>query len=197
MTTKDIERGSSPLSRRTVLKAGAIAGTSPLWIAPAMSIVGLTPSLAQATSGHGCTDGYPSHGFVVFVVQGVYYAYKFGDGTPATPVVVGDQNANDRAFLAQAFPGAKVIGNFTEATTAAQRSTFSSLLSQLNDGSVATYSNAQSSGYTITALPTSPAGVRLAGAYAFDGSFQNGHQHASKIKNVTPVKGAYLFTTCD
>ena len=193
MATKDIERGSSPLSRRTVLKAGAIAGTSPLWIVPAMSIVGLTPSLAQATSGHGCADGYPSHGFVVFLVQGVYYAYKFGDGTLATPVVVGDQNANDIEFLKQAFPGATVIGNGTDAKTIAQRSTFISLLSQLK---VATYSNAQSSGYTITALPTSPLGVQLASTYAFDGSFQNGNQHASKIKTVTPINGAYLFTTC-
>ena len=193
VATKDIERGSSSLSRRTVLKAGVIAGTSPLWIAPAMSIVGLSPSLAQASSGPACANGYPSHGFVVLVVQGDYYAYKFGEGSPATPVVVGDQNTNDRAFLKQAFPGATVIGNSTDAEIIAQRSTFTSLLSQLK---VATYSNAQSSGYTITALPTRPSGVQLAEAYAFDDSFQNGSQQLFRIRAITPVNGAYLFTTC-
>lgn len=186
MTTKDIERGSSPLSRRTVLKAGAIAGTSPLWIAPAMSIVGLTPSLAQATSGHGCTTTYPSHAFLVFLVDGVYYAFKFGDGTGGA-LTPGDYNQEkDGVFLANTAPykGHTIIGKDNQAT-GAQVTVRANLLKGIG---TATFSNSNGVGYTLTKAPSS-----LVGVYAFDGSFKD---NVYNVHAFSTVNGQYFITKC-
>ena len=186
MTTKDIERGSSPLSRRTVLKAGAIAGTSPLWIAPAMSIVGLTPSLAQATSGHGCTTTYPSHAFLVFLVDGVYYAFKFGDGNGGA-LTPGDYNqSKDGVFLANTAPymGHTIIGQ-SNVGTAAQQAEWASLLGGIT---TAVTSTGNGVAYTFTSAPDS-----LVGVYAYDGSFKDSPY---LVHAIAPVNGRYLITKC-
>lgn len=186
MTTKDIERGSSPLSRRTVLKAGAIAGTSPLWIAPAMSIVGLTPSLAQATSGHGCNTTYPSHAFLVFHVDGVYYAFKFGDGNGGA-LTPGDYNqSKDGVFLANTPPykGHTIIGKNNQAT-GVQVTVRANLLKGIE---TAKFSNSSGVGYTLTKAPSS-----LVGVYAFDGSFKD---NVYGVHAFSAVNGQYFITKC-
>ena len=186
VATKDIERGSSPLSRRTVLKAGAIAGTSPLWIAPAMSIVGITPSLAQATSGHGCTTTYPSHAFLVFLIDGDYYVFKFGDGNGGE-LTPGDFNqSQDGVFLANTAPykGHTIIGKDNQAI-GGQITVRANLLKAIG---TATFSNSNGVGYTLTKAPSF-----LVGVYAFDGSFKD---NVYNVHAFVPVNGQYAITKC-
>ena len=187
VATKDIERGSSPLSRRTVLKAGAIAGTSPLWIAPAMSIVGLTPSLAQATSGHGCTTTYPSHAFLVFLVDGVYYAFKFGDSYGGALTPAGYNQSKDGVFLANTAPykNHTIIGK-SNVGTPAQQAKWASLLKGIE---TAKFSNTNGVGYTLTKAPSS-----LVGVYAYDGSFKRDNVYG--VHAFSPVNGQYFITKC-
>ena len=186
MATKDIQRGSSPLSRRTVLKAGAIAGTSPLWIAPAMSIVGLTPSLAQATSGHGCTTTYPSHAFLVFLVDGVYYAFKFGDGNGGALTPGDYDQSKDGVFLQNTAPynGEPIVGK-SNIGTAAQKAKWASLRGTIT---TAVTSTGNGVAYTITSAPSS-----LVGVYAYDGSFKDSPY---RVHSIAPLNGRYLITKC-
>jgi hypothetical protein len=53
---------SSGISRRDVLKRGAIAGSAVLWAVPAIQVIGLGASHAEAASGGGSTTPPPGGG---------------------------------------------------------------------------------------------------------------------------------------
>ena len=176
---------TSQHSRRTVLKAG-------LWTAPAIAVVHLSAGSAQAASGTTAPQTtYPSHGFLVFLVNEdvggktvpVYYAFKFGNGSAMTPVVGEYNQAKDGAYLAKTSPyaGNTIIGK-DNVGTADQMSTWDTLRKAIN---VATFSNSTGSGYVLTSAPAG-----LVGAYVFDGSIGG-----DKIAPVQATsKGQFLFT---
>lgn len=196
MSTKPSSRPGSPVTRRTMLKAGAIAGTSPLWVPPVLSVLGLSPDMAQAASvpTPTCITTYPSHAFLVFSVPTVsgststptYYVFKFGDGTSAAPTP-GDYNQpKDGAFLAATAPysAGTIIGKSNQGT-AAQQVTRTQLLAGIQ---AATFAKSSGTGYTIVNAPSS-----LVGVFAYDGSFSD---NIYQVHSFAPVNGQYLITKC-
>lgn len=167
-------------SRRTIVKAG-------LWAAPAIAVVNVTSLSAQAASApKPCVTTYPSHAFVVFLIGGVYYSVKFGDGTSSTPVPGDDGNTFDQAFLNITSPyhGKTVITKGNQGT-AQQQLVYANLLTSLT---VATFSNSGGVGYTITSAPST-----LVAVYAFDGSFMD---NIYKIHPVALTGSQFLITKC-
>ena len=192
MSTQDLEQRSSVVTRRTVLKASVLAGTSPLWIPPALSVVGLTPSMAQAASHNGCTTTYPSHAFIVFLVPTgptkvpTYYAFKFGDGAGGALIPGSINGPKDGTFLAATpqYKGKRVVGRRSQAS-GAEIQIRADLLKGIT---AATFKNANGSGYTLTKAPSS-----LVGVYAFDGSFKD---NIYGVHTFAPVNGQYFITKC-
>ena len=175
-----VDLASHP-SRRTVVKAG-------LWAAPAFAVVNLTAmSAAHASAPPPCITTYPSHAFVVFLVDGTYYSFKFGDGTATAPLPGDDGNTWDQAFLAHTSPYAgKVVIEKDNQCNPAQAIVRTNLLSQLE---VATFTNSSGVGYTITSAPSG-----LVGVYAYDGSFTD-NPHGVHTFQLTGSQ--FLITKCD
>jgi|GEM_PF-5231948 len=176
-------------SRRTVVKAG-------LWAAPAVAVVNLTAmsaAHASAPASHCTTTTYTSHAFVVYLINGVYYAFKFeGSGPAGTKLPVGGINPNfDGKWLATQSPykGETVIGA-PGVGTGTQQSVWNDLLGAIV---AKTYSNASGDGVAFLG-PV----ANLAGVFAKDGSY--GGDKNTYPYQVQPVPadetGQFLISKC-
>ena len=177
-----VDLASHP-SRRTVVKAG-------LWAAPAFAVVNLTAmSAAHASAPPPCNNTtYPSHVFVVFLIDGTYYSIKFGDNGSLVPG--DDGNAFDQAFLAHTAPyfGHTVIEKSNQGTDV-QKAVYAGLVAGL---AVATFSNTSGVGFTITAAPTG-----LYAVYAYDGDFKNYEGLPYGVKQFSLTGSQFFITKCD
>jgi len=169
-------------SRRTVVKAG-------LWAAPAVAVVNLTSMSAAHASAptSDCRTTYPSHAFVVFLIDGIYYSVKFGENGFLTPPG-DDGNSHDQAFLDSTYAGKTVIAKANKATTPAQEAVYASLVAGLK---VATFSNANGVGYTITSAPSG-----LVAVYAYDGYFLNTESLPFGVKQFQLTGSQFLISKC-
>ena len=192
-------------TRRTVVKAG-------LWTAPAVAVVNLTSmsaAHASAPTSNCTTTTYTSHAFVVYFVNGIYYAFKFEAGNTPPPSgtaldVTGINKEFDGAWLSLVAPyaGHKVISASGVGLDAEQTE-----WNLLRGAIVAnTYLDATGVGVAFLGLNSEYNGpaARLDGVFAKDGSYGGtglaGNKSPVYPYQVQPVpeniSGQYLISKC-
>lgn len=174
-------------TRRTALKVGLLAGTSPVWAPPVITVMGLTPAYAQTPSAPQPTAFryLVSHGILLFKVGATYYAVQF-TGTSSADVQAANPTFDVPYLLAGPCKGNVLIAKANQGT-AAQRAMWQTLKGQVSVGLVK--SAAGGSAWQLTSAPSS-----LVGAFMMDGSFPgSASEPPYQIKPAVQQGGRFLF----